>query len=129
MTMDRQQQFETGTAALEVVMAREPHEIEAAQRLRYRVFGEELGAVLPSAASGLDQDAFDPFCDHLLVRDPTCGEVVGTYRILPAERARAAGGFYTATEFDLGRLVELPGLVELGRACIDPRFRNGSVLA
>ena len=127
--MDRESKSETGGAALEVVIAREPRDVEAAQRLRYRVFGEELGAVLPSAPSGLDQDGFDPFCDHLLVRHATSGDVVGPYRILPAERARDAGGFYTATEFDLGRLVELPGLVEVGRACIDPRFRTGGVLA
>jgi putative hemolysin len=129
MTKDRELQSEADTTALEVVIAREPREVEAAQRLRYRIFGEELGAILPSGASGLDQDAFDPFCDHLLVRNATSGDVVGTYRILPAERATRAGGFYTATEFDLGRVVELPGLVEVGRACVDPRFRNGSVLA
>lgn len=127
--MNREGSPATGTAPLEVVIAREPREVEAAQRLRFRVFGEELGAVLPNAASGLDQDAFDPFCDHLLVRDRSSCSVVGTYRILPGERAARAGGFYTATEFDLGRLVELPGIVEVGRACIDPRFRNGRVLA
>jgi putative hemolysin len=129
MTSNPEPRSEAHAAPLEVVIAREPREVEAAQRLRYRVFGEELGADLPSAASGLDQDAFDPFCDHLLVRDATSGAVVGTYRILPAERAARAGGFYTATEFDLGRVVELPGLVEVGRACVDPRFRNGAVLA
>jgi putative hemolysin len=129
MTMNRECSIETGPAPLEVVIAREPREVEAAQRLRFRVFGEELGAVLPNATSGLDQDGFDPFCDHLLVRDRASCAVVGTYRILPAERASDAGGFYTATEFDLGRLGELPGLVEVGRACIDPRFRNGGVLA
>ena len=129
MTNDDEFRRDAGAGALEIVISREPRDVEAAQRLRYRVFGEELGAVLPSAATGLDQDAFDAVCDHLLVREAASGAVVGTYRILPAERAVRAGGFYTASEFDLGRLVELPGLVEVGRACIDPRYRNGSVLA
>jgi putative hemolysin len=130
MMKRKEREPETGSStALEVVVTRDPHAVEAAQRLRYRVFGVELGATLPNAADELDSDAFDPLCDHLLVRDPSSGEVVGTYRILPAERAGEAGGFYTATEFDLGRVQALPGLVEVGRACIDPRFRNGHVLA
>jgi putative hemolysin len=128
MTMHRDRDVEAGASPLEVVIARNPREVEAAQRLRFRVFGEELGAALPSAASGLDRDEFDPVCDHLLVRETTSGDVVGTYRILPAERACQVGGFYTATEFDLGGPLDLPGLVEVGRACIDARFRNGSVL-
>ena len=126
MTNDREC---PGSGALEVTIAREGRDVEEAQRLRYRVFGQEQGAVLPSASRGLDEDAFDPFCDHLLVRDATSGDIVGTYRILPADRAARAGGFYTATEFDLGALVALPGLVEVGRACIDRRYRNGGVLA
>lgn len=129
MTNTREHSPETGSTALEVVITRNPDEVEAAQRLRFRVFGVELGATLPNAADGLDSDTFDPLCDHLLVRDTSSGEVVGTYRVLPAERAVEAGGFYTATEFDLGRVPVLPGLVEVGRACIDPRFRNGHVLA
>ena len=126
MTNDREC---PGSGALEVTIAREGRDVEEAQRLRYRVFGQEQGAVLPSASRGLDEDAFDPFCDHLLVRDATSDDIVGTYRILPADRAARAGGFYTATEFDLGALVALPGLVEVGRACIDRRYRNGGVLA
>jgi putative hemolysin len=130
MMKRKEREPETGSStALEVVVTRDPWAVEAAQRLRYRIFGVELGASLPNAADGLDRDAFDPLCDHLLVRDTSSGEVIGTYRILPAERAVEAGGFYTATEFDLGRVPALPGLVEVGRACIDPRFRNGHVLA
>ncbi len=114
---------------LDVLVARDPRDVEAAQRLRYRVFGEELGATLSSGALGLDRDDFDEFCDHLLVRDAATGDVVGTYRVLPASRARAGIGFYTATEFDLGPLEQLPGVVEVGRACIDARYRTGGVLA
>ena len=129
MTIHREVKSDVGAAPLEIAIAREPREVEAAQRLRFRVFGEELGAVLPSAASGLDRDAFDPFCDHLLVREATSGDVVGTYRILPAGVRRAREGSYTATEFDLGRLV---GAARIGRGrpgVHRPALSNGSVLA
>ena len=104
-------------------------DVRAAQRLRYRVFAEELGARLPADAGGVDRDAFDEHCDHLLLRERGSGTVVGTYRLLPADRALRAGGFYSATEFDLGRLPTLPALVEIGRACVLPAYRSGSALA
>ncbi|AKE90565.1 MULTISPECIES: GNAT family N-acyltransferase [Rhodococcus] len=104
---------------------------EAAQRLRYRVFAAEPGFHLPAGMpAGLDADRFDEYCDHLLVRENHTGAVVGCYRMLPPEAARAAGGYYTATEFDLTAL-DPDGLraVEMGRACVDPAHRSGSVLS
>jgi len=88
-------------------LARTQSEMEEAQRIRFKVFGEEMGAKLPSAASGLDVDRFDMFCEHLLVRDHGNNKVVGTYRILPPEQARKAGGYYSETEFDMTRLAHL----------------------
>ena len=114
---------------LEARLARTPEEVHAAQRLRYRVFGEELGADLPSARFGIDEDAFDEHCDHLIVTDVVTGSVIGTYRILSSSSARHAGGFYSETEFHLARVQLLPGLVEVGRACVDPDRRDGAVLA
>jgi putative hemolysin len=93
------------------------------------VFAEEMGAQLASAADGLDRDAWDEHCDHLLVRRSDSYEVVGTYRILTAEQAQRAGGFYSEQEFDLGAIPALPRLVELGRACVHPEHRGGAVLA
>jgi putative hemolysin len=104
-------------------------DVRAAQRLRYRVFAEEMGARMPHAALGLDHDRFDPWCDHLLVRDGRGGPVVGTYRILPADVAARLGGFFSEQEFELGAVRGLPGLVEVGRACVDPEHRGGPVLA
>jgi putative hemolysin len=113
---------------LSVGLTRDTEEIRAAQRLRWRVFGEEMGARLNSEEAGLDQDAFDPYCNHLVVRDDD--EVVGTYRILPPEAARRIGSYYSETEFDLSRLAPIKGqLAELGRSCIDPRYRTGGVIA
>ena len=72
-----------------LLLSTEPDEVRAAQRLRHRVFADELGAVLHSPEPGLDVDRFDAFCDHLLVRDEGSGEIVGTYRMLPPDRGRA----------------------------------------
>ncbi|MFR9768787.1 GNAT family N-acetyltransferase [Nocardia sp. SC052] len=101
----------------------------AAQRLRYNVFANEPGFRIPDDGSGLDADHFDEHCDHMLVRDDASGEFVGCYRMLPPDKVAAAGGYYTATEFDLAQLdPEGMRIVEMGRACVVPDHRNGSVL-
>ncbi len=110
-------------------LARSVTEITEAQRVRYKVFGEEMGARLNSAHLGLDIDRFDGYCDHLLVRDHGNGKVVGTYRILPPEQALAAGGYYSETEFDLSRLAHLrERMVEVGRSCVHPDYRDGATI-
>ena len=52
-----------------VGLAQSADEIEAAQRLRYRVFAEELGARLNTRKTGVDIDFYDAYCEHLVVRD------------------------------------------------------------
>ncbi len=117
-------------ASLSVGLAISSREIELAQRLRYQVFAEELGARLLCATPRVDQDIFDPFCKHLVVRDNNSGEVVGTYRILPPENAKTAGRNYTEDEFDITRLQHLrPHLVEVGRSCVHPDYRTGATIA
>ena len=111
-------------------------EVREAQRLRYRVFAEEMGArlcPLPGTPPGLDADAFDKHCEHLLVRTAATADaparVVGTYRVLTPMAARQAGGLYSDSEFDLQRLAPLrPRIAELGRSCTDPAFRTGGVI-
>ncbi|MFC4602342.1 GNAT family N-acetyltransferase [Rhodococcus kronopolitis] len=103
----------------------------AAQRLRYDVFAAEPGfeSAVHGLSGGLDADRFDEHCDHLLVLDAAADEVVGCYRMLTPDGAVAAGGLYTETEFDLAALAPLrPGLVEMGRACVRPDHRSGSVV-
>ncbi|MFC8716867.1 GNAT family N-acetyltransferase [Kitasatospora sp. NPDC057198] len=114
----------------QLAFARTAEEVRAAQRLRHRVFADEMGAVLDSPLPGLDADPFDEFCDHLLVREQPSGEVVGTYRLLRPEQARRAGRTYSDTEFDLARLGGLrDGMVEVGRSCIAEAHRgNGAVI-
>ncbi|MGY2129625.1 GNAT family N-acetyltransferase [Blastococcus sp. SYSU DS0617] len=107
-------------------------EVEAAQRLRHQVFAGECGARLlgPRAAEGLDDDGWDEHCDHVLVHDDSTGAVVGTYRLLPPERAAALGRGYSDGEFDLSPHAALrPDLVEVGRSCVYPDHRTGAVVS
>lgn len=104
-------------------------EVLEAQRLRYKVFGEEMGAHLPSFKEGIDRDIFDKYCDHLLVRESLENKVVGTYRILPPDQAKKMGGYYSQTEFDLTRLLHLSSrMVEVGRSCVHWDHRDGATI-
>lgn len=112
-----------------LVLTTDSDDVRAAQRLRHHVFAEELGATLHTPEPGLDIDRFDPFCDHLIVRDETTREIVGTYRMLPPERARAAGALYAESEFVIDELAPLRrGMVETGRSCVHPDHRSGAVV-
>lgn len=114
---------------LSVSLARDRSEIREAQRLRYKVFAEEMGAQLSVREAGVDEDIFDAHCDHLLVRDNDNGKVIGTYRILPPHRAKQIGGYYSEQEFDFTRLAHWrPGMVEIGRSCVHPDYRGGAVI-
>ena len=112
-------------------------EVREAQRLRYAIFVDEMGARLAPPAGtpdGIDADHFDRHCDHLLVRarevgSDRPGQLVGTYRVLGPDAARRAGACYTESEFDLAPLAPLrAGAVELGRACVHADWRSGGVI-
>ncbi len=119
----------TKKPTLQISWAINPQEIGEAQRLRYSVFAEEMGAQLAVNSAGLDIDEFDAYCDHLLVRDQESLQVVGTYRVLPPHKAREIGRLYSDSEFDLSRLNHLrPKLVELGRSCVHADYRSGAVI-
>ncbi len=118
------------TSRYHVSLAVDDSEIREAQRLRYKVFVEEMGARMPTVLPGHDIDLYDPFCDHLLVRELDDGKVVGTYRILPPDASKRVGSYYAEQEFDLTRLNFLrPRMVELGRSCVHPAHRSGAVIA
>lgn len=113
-----------------VSLARTEEEILETQRLRYKIFAEELGAHLNSRIAGHDIDHFDPVCEHLVVRESDANRIVGTYRILTPEAAREVGSYYSESEFYLTRLQHLRSrMVEIGRSCIHPDFRSGAVIA
>ncbi len=116
----------TGAARYTLRIAGDAAEVAAAQRLRHRIFAEELGATLHTPVPGLDVDEFDAYCDHLIVVEEATGDVVGTYRMLPPGRAPRR---YAAGEFDVTALSGLDAdLVETGRSCVDPAHRDGAVI-
>lgn len=116
---------------LQVRLAESEADIDAAQALRYRIFYESLGAraAVEAARRRRDFDRFDERCDHLLVLDHSRGTgpeiIVGTYRLIRRAAADRLGGFYSAGEFDIARLVAYPGeILELGRSCVDSAYRQ-----
>lgn len=117
-----------------VRLAADDRDLRAAQRLRYRVFIEELGGDGPLVdhANRLEIDEFDPYFDHLILVDnrrdaAALDHVVGVYRLLPCDRVAAAGRFYSESEYDLTALKQSGRrLLELGRSCVDADYRGGS---
>jgi putative hemolysin len=117
------------SAKLAMSLASTEEEVREVQRLRYKVFIEAMGLTGMANEQGLDQDEFDSYCDHLIVRDTKSLKIVGTYRVLSPSRARELGRLYSESEFDLSRLEHLRGrMVEAGRACIHPDYRSGAVI-
>lgn len=125
--------------SLEVRLAANAAEVRRAQKLRWRVFYEEMQAIAdgPSRLARRDIDAFDAICDHLVVIDHAVIErppfglprpaIVGTYRLLRQEVADRNGGFYTASEFDIASLIARhrgKRFLELGRSCVLPAYRS-----
>jgi putative hemolysin len=121
-------------ANLEVRLAQTVEEVTEAQRLRYRVFYQEMGAhaTPEQMRSQMDGDRFDAACDHVLVLDHNrvVGEqVVGTYRMLRRSVADQTTGFYTSQEYDIAKLLLHPGeLLEVGRSCVDKNYRTRPTL-
>ena len=120
----------------DIRLATDDTDLRAAQRLRYRVFIEELGGDGPMVdhQARLERDEFDPVVDHLVLidrrRDPAeLDHVVGVYRLLTGDRAAEFGRFYCDGEYDLSKL-KASGrpLLELGRSCVLDEYRGGAGL-
>ncbi|MSU90209.1 GNAT family N-acetyltransferase [Rhodobacteraceae bacterium 2CG4] len=129
--------MELDASRFDIRLAANDAEVAAAQRLRYRVFVEEMGAPAADAdhARRLEKDRFDPHFDHLIMidrqraADDPLDRVVGVYRLLPGERARQAGGFYGASEYDLSPLEAQPRrTLELGRSCVAADYRGSAAM-
>ncbi len=124
--------------SLEVRLATTTQEIKRAQKLRFKVFYEEMSAVPQGAAvlSRRDVDEYDHWCDHILVLDhdvkaspfrPAKPKVVGTYRLLRQDVAERHKGFYTKGEYDIAPLLKAHSnlrFLELGRSCVLEPYRN-----
>ena len=120
---------------LEVRLAQDTEEINAAQYLRYKVFYEEMSASPTEQMKTLkrDFDEFDQYWDHLLVLDNSKSKinerVIGTYRLNRKSKAKQNGGFYTSDEYNIDSLLSYKGeILELGRSCVDPAYRNGQTM-
>lgn len=121
---------------LHVRLAETTRDRLAAERLRYRVFVEELGGngLMVDHENRFERDRFDEHYDHLILVDEArsaeeLDHVVGVYRVMPADRANAIGGFYSEAEYDLTPLVASGRkLLELGRSCVHSDYRDGQAL-
>ncbi|GGL77601.1 GNAT family N-acetyltransferase [Wenxinia marina] len=115
-------------------LAAGPQDQFAVERLRYRVFVEEMGGDGPLVDHDArrERDGFDAFARSLILVDPARPEgehVVGAYRLLDTAAARRAGQFYSEGEFDLAPLHRSGRrLMELGRTCLHPDWRGGPAL-
>ena len=123
--------MQTKDRRFEVRLASGAADIRAAQRLRYEVFVEELGADGPSVdhADRIETDDFDRYCEHLLLidRNAAAPRVAGVYRMMTDTHAAQAGRFYSESEFDLTPLREDGrSLLELGRSCVHRDYRGGT---
>lgn len=132
MSVLSQYQFEqksvTDKHKLVVSFATIQTEIEQAQRLRYQVFAQEMGAKL-QCIDGKDVDKYDEVCQHLVVKDELSNQVVGCYRLLTLAGAQQVGGWYSEAEFDLTPFKRMENkVVELGRACIHKDYRSGTAM-
>lgn len=116
-------------ASLMVKLADHDDERKQIWKLRYESFIEEAGLARGENDPRVDQDRFDDWCDHLIVKEKETGRVVGTYRLMPGKKAVHNGGFFSETLFDLSNsILPYTRMLELGRSCVDPAYRNGRVI-
>jgi L-ornithine Nalpha-acyltransferase len=127
--------------AFEIRLASGEKDIRQTQRLRFRTFYEEGGAIAAAQAARrrLDLCPFDAICDHLIVVDTEAlsrsgrrkPKIVGTYRLLRRDAAERHNGFYSQGEFDLAPLLARhphTRFLELGRSCVDAQYRSRRVV-
>lgn len=125
--------MKTDIDRFEVRLAESAEDVAAAQRLRYKVFVEEMGAQASPQEheTRQERDEYDPYFEHLLLIDTQADgdpldKVCGVYRLMRGSAAQAGIGFYGAMEYDLGKLENLDReTLELGRSCIAEEHRGG----
>lgn len=96
------------------------NDVLEAQRLRFAAF---------RGGEGIDSDAFDEICDHILIEDVSSGRVVACFRLLPLTDGREITRSYAAQFYELSALEAYEGrMVEMGRFCIHPAVKDPDVL-
>lgn len=112
-----------------VTLASGIEDLREAQRLRYDVFSSEYGVCFRASGPKLDEDEFDAYCKHIIAREQSSQQVVGTYRVLLPEQAKLLGRYYSEGEFYMTRIRrQLGRLAELGRSCVHVEHRTGAVI-
>ncbi|WP_265499177.1 GNAT family N-acetyltransferase [Paracoccus beibuensis] len=97
------------------------------QRLRWQCFLARTGEI--DDGHGLDADALDADCQHMLVEDAASGRLVCTFRFLPLADGSQIARSYSAQHYDLAALGRFDGpMVEMGRFCIHPDHRDPDIL-
>ncbi len=124
------------SGSLEVRLAENAIEIDAAQALRYKIFYEEMKAKADLKHTKLkrDVDKFDHHFDHILVFDNSIkgsiqDKVIGTYRLNRGVSEKQEKIFYTSNEYDISPLINYGGnILELGRSCVAKEYRTGATM-
>ncbi|MFK7753604.1 MAG: GNAT family N-acetyltransferase [Sedimentitalea sp.] len=94
-------------------------DLEDAQALRALAF----------QTKGLDGDAFDARSQHILVHDIRSGELVCCFRLLCLDGGQDLAASYSSQFYELSALAQFEGrMVEMGRFCIHPDWRDGDIL-
>ena len=98
-------------------------ELGRLREITFRAVGEGTGRPL-------DRDEFDAHYLHLFVWNARANELVGAYRLAPADVVRSRHGIrglYTATLFRYGDafLQRIGPAIELGRSFIRPEYQKG----
>ncbi len=95
-------------------MATGAQDVQAAQRLRHRMFSGARAA----EAGALDADGFDPKCQHVLVEDTDTGAILACFRFLHLNTGADLGISYSAQFYDLNNLRSYRDpMLEIGRFC------------
>ena len=110
-----------------VRMAEGPADIVKAQKLRYRAFIAQSGAASPP--EGLDADAYDAVCQHVLIEHEGNGTLVATCRLMRLGSGADIAQSYSAQYYNLDALgaYDKP-MVEMGRFCVAPGVTDPDVL-
>ncbi|MFU8834341.1 MAG: GNAT family N-acetyltransferase [Roseovarius sp.] len=102
-------------------LARDPADIIRAQALRARAFLGQEG--------GLDADAHDAACLHVLVEEETSGDLVCCFRVLMLGGGSEIARSYSAQFYDLSALAGFEGrMAEIGRFCLAPDRHDPDIL-
>lgn len=103
-----------------------PSDVARAQRLRYLAFRADRNAA--ARHDGLDADAFDAACTHVLVEEVRSGTLVCCFRLLPLTGGAEIGRSYSAQHYELSALEGFQGrMAEMGRFCLHPAWHDPDI--